>query len=330
MPSSTPATAPMATAMTPTVIDVRAPAITRARTSRPYWSVPKGWELDGASRRATIDMASGSVGVHARLTTATVISASVSSTPSEKVTCRQGRRLLMAETRIERAVRQVHQEVDRDDAGRDEERDALHHRQVARGDGAEGQAAEARKHEHRLEDDAAGEELADLEAGDCHDGDQRVAQRVLDDDHALGHALRSGRPHVVAAHGVGEPVDVLDDEGAIEPQRRSQPCGRFRIAFGAHDDLRGIAGKNADHDEDEEGHDEEGGDERGHPPAEVLPHVSAGRYLAGAHDTSERSADGIGRSFHNPCTPFLATASRGCMKRKTTGASSTSCFCICT
>src|SRR6266446_1924343 len=176
MPSSTPATAPMATAMTPTVIDVRAPAITRARTSRPYWSVPKGWALDGACRRATIDMASGSVGVHARLTTATVISASVSSTPSVKVTCRQGRRLLMAETRIERAVRQVHQEVDRDDAGRDEERDALHHRQVARGDGAEGQAAEARKHEHRLEDDAAGEELADLEAGDRHDGDQRVAR----------------------------------------------------------------------------------------------------------------------------------------------------------
>src|SRR2546430_9075133 len=74
-------------------------------------------------------MASGSVGVHARLTTATVISASVSSTPSVKVTCRQGRRLLMAEARIERTVRQVHQEVDRDDAGRDEERDALHHRQ---------------------------------------------------------------------------------------------------------------------------------------------------------------------------------------------------------
>src|SRR5439155_1425113 len=171
MPSSTPATAPMATAMTPTVIDVRAPAITRARTSRPYWSVPKGWELDGASRRATIDMASGSVGVHARLTTATVISASVSSTPSVKVTCRQGRRLLMAETRIERAVRQVHQEVDRDDAGRDEERDALHHRQVARGDGAEGQAAKAGKHEHRLEDAAAREQLGDLEPGDRHDGD---------------------------------------------------------------------------------------------------------------------------------------------------------------
>src|SRR2546430_6666878 len=177
MPSSTPATAPMATAMTPTVIDVRAPAITRARTSRPYWSVPKGWELDGASRRATIDMASGSVGVHARLTTATVISASVSSTPSEKVTCRQGRRLLMAETRIERAVRQVHQEVDRDDAGRDEERDALHHRQVARGDGAEGQAAAARKHGHRPEEDAAGQGLADPEARQPYRGGQAAYRR---------------------------------------------------------------------------------------------------------------------------------------------------------
>src|SRR5947199_10009960 len=187
MPTSTPATAPMATAMTPTAIDVRAPAITRESTSRPYWSVPKGWGVDGGCRRATIDMASGSVGVHARLTTATVISASVSSTPSVKVTCRQGRRLLMAETRIERAVRQVHQEVDRDDAGRDEARDARHHRQVARGDGPEGQAAKTGKHEHRLEDDAAREELADLEAGDRPDAAQRDAQRVLDDDHALGH-----------------------------------------------------------------------------------------------------------------------------------------------
>src|SRR5207245_10371097 len=132
MPSSPPATAPRATAMTPTVIDVRAPAITRARTSRPYWSVPKGWELDGASRRATIDIASGSVGVHARLTTATVISASVSSTPSVKVTCRQGRRLLMAETRIERGVRHDHQGVDRHHAGTYDKPDALHDRPAPR------------------------------------------------------------------------------------------------------------------------------------------------------------------------------------------------------
>src|SRR3989442_12709811 len=162
MPSSTPATAPMATAMTPTVIDVRAPAITRARTSRPYWSVPKGWELDGASRRATIDISSGSVGVHARLTTATVISASVSSTPSVKVTCRQGRWLVIADARIERDVGHVHQEVDRDDGGGDEEGDPLHHRQVARGDRAERETAGAGKREHRLEDDTAGQELAEL------------------------------------------------------------------------------------------------------------------------------------------------------------------------
>src|SRR2546422_11404679 len=103
-------------------------------------------------------MASGSVGVHARLTIATVISASVSSTPSVKVTCRLGRRLLMAETRIERAVRQVHQEVDRGDAGRDEERDALHHRQGARGDGAGGQAAGAREDEDPPGGGAAGGE----------------------------------------------------------------------------------------------------------------------------------------------------------------------------
>src|SRR2546425_1909429 len=47
-----------------------------------------------------------------------------------------------------------------------------------------------------------------------------------------------------------------------------------------------------------------------------------------AHETSERSADGMGRSRHRPCTPFLATARRGCMKSQTAGASSTSSFCI--
>src|SRR5262249_679750 len=132
----------------------------------------------------------------------------------------------------------------------------------------------------------------------------------------------------VTSQRAGEPVDVLNDEGAVEPERGPQPRGRFRAAFGAHDDLCRIAGEGGDHDEHEERGDEEGGDERRRPPPQVLPHASAGSYLAGAHDTSERSTDGTGRSFHSPSTPFLATASRGCMKRKTTGASSTSIFCI--
>ena len=45
------------------------------------------------------------------------------------------------------------------------------------------------------------------------------------------------------------------------------------------------------------------------------------------HATSERSADGIGRSFHRPWSPFFATTSRGCMKSHTAGASSTSIRC---
>src|SRR5712691_13498 len=146
MPRRTPATAPMATAITPTAIDVRAPAITRASTSRPYWSVPKGWAADGDCKRAAIDMASGSAGVQITLTAATVISASVSRTPSVNVTC-QGLRLVIPDARIEREIRQVHQEVDGDDGGGDDDGHTLHHRQVARGDRAEREAAEAGQRE---------------------------------------------------------------------------------------------------------------------------------------------------------------------------------------
>src|SRR5437899_10007800 len=153
MPSSTPAIAPMATAMTPTAIDVRAPAITRASTSRPYWSVPKGWSADGDCKRVAIDMASGSVGVQIRLTAATAISANVSRTPSVNVTCRQGRRLVIADARVEHEIGQVDQEVDRDDGGGDKDGHALHYRQVARGDCAECEAAEAGQREDRLQDD---------------------------------------------------------------------------------------------------------------------------------------------------------------------------------
>src|SRR5262249_32956588 len=134
----------------------------------------------------------------------------------------------------------------------------------------------------------------------------------------------------VAADRAGEPVDVLNDERAVEPERGPQPRGRLRAAFSAHDDLCWIAGEHMDHDEHEKGNDEERGGERRRSPQDVLPHGSAGSYLAGAHDTSERSTDGTGRSFQSPSTPFAATANRGCMKRTTTGASSTSIFCICT
>src|SRR5437879_3064088 len=126
MPSSTPAIAPMATAMTPTAIDVRAPAITRASTSRPYWSVPKGWSADGDCKK-----------------------------------------------------------------------------------------------------------LAELEAGDRPDGNERVAERVPGDDDALGHAFRSRGTHVILAQHVEHGrARGAHEHGGLEQTERER--GQDERADGGH------------------------------------------------------------------------------------------------
>src|SRR5882724_4138353 len=88
---------------------------------------------------------------------------------------------------------------------------------------------------------------------------------------------------------------------------------RLRAALGADDQQRGVAGQDADDDEDEARDEEEGRDERRDPPGDVPPHFLRERPGYLAHETSERSNTGAGRSFQRPCTPFLVTASRGWM-----------------
>src|SRR2546426_10747787 len=56
--------------------------------------------------------------------------------------------------------------------------------------------------EDLFDDDGAAEENAHLEAGDGHDGDERVLQRVLEDDGSVGEALGRGRPDVLRAQDV--------------------------------------------------------------------------------------------------------------------------------
>src|SRR5262249_11398657 len=176
MPRGPRTPAPPATASTPTAIDVTAPAITRARRSRPYWSVPNGCPHDGPSRRPAIDMRSGSAGVHTSDTAATATSKTVIARPSANATWTRDP-LLIPDPRVQPRVGEVHREVDGDDARGDEEAPALPHRQVARGDGAQGQTPETGQREDRLEDDAASQELAELDAAHRDDRDQGVPQR---------------------------------------------------------------------------------------------------------------------------------------------------------
>ena len=67
----TPAPAPIATASSATDSEVRAPAISIDRMSRPSWSVPSQWTEPGGRSLSGIDIAAGSNGVHASDSSAT-------------------------------------------------------------------------------------------------------------------------------------------------------------------------------------------------------------------------------------------------------------------
>ena len=83
-PRTTPAPMPMATVINPTMMEFTAPTITRESRSRPYWSVPKGWTMEGASMRWRASMVLGPYGVQKRLTRAMATTTVDRTTPSEK------------------------------------------------------------------------------------------------------------------------------------------------------------------------------------------------------------------------------------------------------
>src|SRR5436190_22949564 len=101
-----------------------------------------------------MDMRSGSTGVHTSASAAVPTSSATMASPATNATCG---RLLIPDARVEEGVRHVDGKIDGHDAGGDEQGHALHHRQVASGDGAEGQAPEPGQREHGFEDDAARE-----------------------------------------------------------------------------------------------------------------------------------------------------------------------------
>src|SRR5262245_49900127 len=127
-------------------------------------------------------MARGSAGVHTTESAPAATSIDVIPSPiANPRWTRPRQRLVIPDSRIEPRVREVDGEVDGHDARGHEQRDALDDRQVAGGDGAEGEPAEARQREDGFQDDAARQELAELQAGHGDDGDQGVAERVLED-----------------------------------------------------------------------------------------------------------------------------------------------------
>src|SRR6266481_5444814 len=159
----------MATAPRPRSIEMRAPWMTRLRMSRPKSSVP--------SRRPRAP----------------------SGLP--RITRKRDMpgRLAEADPRVEEAVDHVDQQVQRDDAGGQEQVDALDDGVVTPGDGVEQELPHAGDDEDALHDDGPAEEGRELEAHHGDHRDHRVLEDVAGDDERLRQTLGPRGADVVLA-----------------------------------------------------------------------------------------------------------------------------------
>src|SRR5437870_1040423 len=123
-------------------------------------------------------------------------------------------------------VQHVDREVDRHEEDGDEEDGGLGERVVALIDRPEDEAPDTGEREDLFDDDGAAEENAHLEAGDGHDGDERVLEGVFEDDGSAGQALGSGRPDVFRAqdveHAGARGARDVGSARSAEAQRRQQ------------------------------------------------------------------------------------------------------------
>src|SRR2546425_12970875 len=103
----------------------------------------------------------------------------------------------VANARIEVPVEHVDREIDRYEHHRDEQDRRLRERIVALIDRPQHEAADAGEREDLLDHDRSAEQDSDLQSGHGHDRDQRVLERVLEDDEAIGEALGRRRADVL-------------------------------------------------------------------------------------------------------------------------------------
>src|SRR5919108_5846419 len=91
--------------------------------------------------------------------------------------------------RVDHRVEEVDQQVDEDEGRGHDQHAAADERVVARVDRLDGEAAEPRPGEDRFGEDRPAEEEAELQPDDRQDRDERVAERVDDDDPPVGEPL---------------------------------------------------------------------------------------------------------------------------------------------
>src|SRR6476660_7251288 len=207
MPSAPPMTRPITGAQRPTTSDMRAPWISRESSSRPSPSVPSQCAAENGARRCSISMSVGlgSGSTVAKIATANTkiiqIIAAQNSMPSRRLlrtraatasSARSSSSVAMADPRIEHGGEHVDDEVHDDEAGGDQQHDALQDDQVAREDRADQQPADAGKGKNRLDDDGAANQPTDIDAGDRHQSQRRGFERMHEQDARRLQALGLG------------------------------------------------------------------------------------------------------------------------------------------
>src|SRR5262245_37615439 len=195
-PATSPGTAPRSavTARTeaPTSSESRMPCTTRAKRSLPKSSVPNQWRGDGAASVACTSRAVGSVVTTAGSTTASVATVKTITPPAIARRCRLRRRhtagpdagATSASPRaasaipalgIEIGVEHVHDQVDQDDDGGDQQKTALDQGIVAPLHRHDHEVAQARQVEHGLDHERPAKENNRHAPHDSQHMDERVS-----------------------------------------------------------------------------------------------------------------------------------------------------------
>src|SRR5918911_4713930 len=101
------------------------------------------------------------------------------------------------DTRIDKPVGDVNQQVEDQDQGGDEGRDAEQERLVAIERGVDQVSSKPRQVEDLLDDDRPADDEGQRRACKAHDGEESAAQGVTEDDRSLAQALGPRRPDVI-------------------------------------------------------------------------------------------------------------------------------------
>ena len=103
----------------------------------------------------------------------------------------------MANPWIDKAIDQVHHQIDEDKGSGEDEQHPLHHRNIALTNRGNQQPPHARPGENRLGDYRAAEHIAKAQADYGDNRQEGIAQRVADQDHQLRYALGPCRAHII-------------------------------------------------------------------------------------------------------------------------------------